>query len=115
LAGYRRHESYATRLEKTPELAPEGGESTRLDLDEQVPTNHIDDIAIDRLLEEIAIDGIPFFELGVERPLVECSDHEPMVPAPPPMEGDFHGDVSKSPEPCAGILFNGDVTGNPVT
>ena len=51
--------------------------------------------------EEIAIDGIPFFELGVERPLVECSDHEPMVPARPPMEGDFHLDVSDRVSPSS--------------
>src|SRR3954464_14075458 len=59
---------------KQSELASERREAARLDLDQQVAADDVDDEAVDDLLDTIAAASVPVLELSVKCALVECPD-----------------------------------------
>src|SRR4051794_24044945 len=64
-------------LEQPLELAPERRKAAGLDLDQRLATDKIDDVAADRMLDQIAGPRVPRLDLGMERALVQRSDHGP--------------------------------------
>ena len=68
-----------SQIDESLQLLPHRGEATGLHLDQQVPSDQIDDVAVDRDLDAISWLRIPGLQRSVERPLAEQPDSRRII------------------------------------